>query len=183
MARRNKKGQFVKGGGGGHRRSAPRRTRADQAITLVNVPAPKATRRSGTRTRVVKVAAPRRKRSSSGGGASLGGLSKFIGGGHRAPIMLGAAALGFAHKEQWLQKLPLVGKAGPVTSFGLLGWAAEELLKIKVPGIVHDAITASLTISAFNIGTTVGSPGGISLVGEDDGIAGNAYPGGAVFYE
>lgn len=120
--------------------------------------------------------AAKRRRSSGGGGLALGGLGKFIGGGHRAPILVGAAALGFAHQHKFLEKLPVIGKAGPVTSFGLLGWGAEEILKIRVPGIVHDAVTAALTISAFNIGFTAGSPGGVNVVGED-------YPGGAVFFQ
>lgn len=119
--------------------------------------------------------AAKRRRSSSGGSLGLGGLGRFIGGGHRAPILVGAAALGFAHQHKVLEKLPLIGKAGPVTSAGLLGWGAEELLKIKLPGIVHDAITAALAISAFNIGFTAGSKDGINVVGED-------YPGGAVFF-
>ena len=130
-----------------------------------------------TRTRVVKVASRRRRSSSSGGSVgSLGGLTKLIGGGHRAPVLVGALALGFANQHGWLQKLPLLGKAGPITSAALLGWGAEELLKVKLPGIVHDAITAGLAISAFNVGNTIGTPGGTQLVGDA------TYPGGAVFY-
>lgn len=117
-----------------------------------------------------------KRRSSSGGSGLGGGLAKFVGGGHRAPILLGAAALGYAHQHKVLEKLPLIGKAGPVTSFGLLAWGAEEILKIRVPGIVHDAATAALAISAFNIGFTAGSPGGVNVVGHE-------YPGGAVFFQ
>lgn len=90
---------------------------------------------------------------------------------------MGAAALGFAHQQGWLAKLPLLGKAGPITSASLLGWGAEELLKVKLPGLVRDAITAGLAISAFNIGNTIGTPGGTQLVGDA------VYPGGAVFFE
>lgn len=105
-------------------------------------------------------------------------------GGHaaqsRVPILLGAAALGWAHKEGWLQKLPLIGRAGPVTSFGLLGWGAEQFLKLRLPKLVHDGVTAALAISAFNMGLTAGTPGGMQIVGEDPAFA---YPGGAVFFD
>jgi len=174
MARRNKRGQFVKGSGGGGRRKAARRGVTREAIT-VRMAAPVAKTR--TRTRVVKVAAPRRRRSSSGGGVgSLGGLTKLVGGQHRTALLLGALALGYAHQQGWLAKLPLLGKAGPVTSASLLGWGAEELLHVKLPKIASDAITAGLVISSFNVGNTIGSPGGTQLVGDA------AYPGGAVFY-
>jgi hypothetical protein len=90
------------------------------------------------------------------------------------PILLASAALGYAHKEGWLGKLPLVGKAGPITSASLLGWGAEEVLKFKLPKIVHDMVTAGLTISAFNLGFS----GGQSIVGDE-----YSYPGGAVFFD
>jgi hypothetical protein len=56
----------------------------------------------------------------------------------------------------------------------LLGWAAEEFLKWKLPPLVSDAITAALALSAFNIGFS----GGTTIVGD-------AYqmPGGAVFFD
>jgi len=94
--------------------------------------------------------------------------------GHRTAIVVGSLALGFASKKGWLAKLPVVGKAGPITSFGLLGWGAEEFLKIKLPPIVQDMITSSLALSAFNIGFS----GGETIVGD-------AYqmPGGAVFFD
>jgi hypothetical protein len=177
MARRNKKGQFVKGSGGGGRRSAGRTRVVKEAITVrMQAPAPAKKRRSSS-TRVVHVAAPRRRSVARTGGGAFGGLAKLVGGGHRAPIMVGALALGFANQHGWLQKLPLLGKAGPITSAALLGWGAEELLHVKLPQIAHDAITAGLCISAFNIGNTMGSAGGTQLVG--DGV----YPGGAVFFE
>jgi hypothetical protein len=104
-------------------------------------------------------------------------FGNFLGGkgGHRTAIAVGSLALGYASKEGWLAKLPLVGKAGPITSFGLLGWAAEEFLKWKLPPLVSDAITAALALSAFNIGFS----GGQTIVG------GDAYqlPGGAVFFD
>lgn len=90
----------------------------------------------------------------------------------RLPLLLGAAALGYSHKQGWLQKLPLVGKAGPITSAAILGWGAEEVLKFKLPKIAHDAVTAGLVISAFNLGLSGGET-----------IVGNEYPGGAVFFE
>jgi hypothetical protein len=89
------------------------------------------------------------------------------------PIVIGAAALGFASQQGWLAKIPVIGKAGPITSFGLLGWGAEELLKLRLPDVVRNAVTASLVISAYNIGSTAGTPGGTKLVGD--------Y-GGAVIY-
>jgi hypothetical protein len=162
MAKRRKKnGQFTKGG----------RSKARRAST------------SSTKTITVRAAAPvvqrvRRapvKRRRSSGGA-LGSVGNFLGGkgGHRTAIVVGSLALGFASKKGWLAKLPVVGKAGPITSFGLLGWGAEEFLKIKLPSIVTDMITSSLALSAFNIGFSGG-----------DTIVGDAYqmPGGAVFFD
>jgi len=164
MAKRNKKGQFQKGGGG--------RSKARRAST------------SSTKTITVRAAAPvvqrvRRapvKRRRSHGSSALGSVGNFLGGrgGHRTAIVVGSLALGFASKKGWLAKLPVVGKAGPITSFGLLGWGAEEFLKIKLPPIVQDMITSSLALSAFNIGFS----GGETIVGD-------AYqmPGGAVFFD
>jgi hypothetical protein len=99
---------------------------------------------------------------------------------NRTSILIAAAALGFAHKQGWLAKLPVIGKAGPITSFALIGWGAEELGKLKLPPLVHDMVTNALAISAFNIGLS----GGTSIVGEDD-VHGAAYsmPGGAVFFD
>jgi hypothetical protein len=120
-----------------------------------------------------------RRRSSGGAsrGGILGSVGGFLGGkgGHRTAIVIGSAALGYAQKEGWLAKLPVVGKAGPITSFGLLGWGAEELLKMKLPPLVQDMVTAALSLSAFNLGFT----GGTTIVGAD------AYqmPGGAVFFD
>ncbi len=103
-------------------------------------------------------------------------FGNFLGGkgGHRTAIAVGSLALGYASKEGWLAKLPLIGKAGPITSFGLLGWGAEEFLKWKLPPLVSDAVTAALALSAFNIGFS----GGQTIVGD-------AYqmPGGAVFFD
>jgi hypothetical protein len=161
MAKRNSKGQFQKKG-----RAKARSASSAGRTTIVRAPAP-----------IVRVSAPRApkvKRRSSG--KSRGGLLGGIGGrvGSRTAIVLGSAALGYASKEKWLEKLPVVGKAGPITSFGLLGWAAEEFLHLKVPPIVHDMITSALALSAFNIGFS----GGNTLVGD-------AYqmPGGAVFFD
>jgi hypothetical protein len=162
MAKRKKNGQFQKGG----------RSKARRAST------------SSTKTITVRAAAPvvqrvRRapvRRHKSGGKSALGSVGNFLGGrgGHRTAIVVGSLALGFASKKGWLAKLPVVGKAGPITSFGLLGWGAEEFLKIKLPPIVQDMITSSLALSAFNIGFS----GGETIVGD-------AYqmPGGAVFFD
>ena len=99
-------------------------------------------------------------------------FGNFLGGrgGHRTAIAVGSLALGYASKEGWLAKLPVVGKAGPITSFGLLGWAAEEFFKFKPPAIVSDMITSALALSAFNIGFSHGD----TLVGSGNG--------GAVFF-
>lgn len=98
----------------------------------------------------------------------------------RTSIIIAAAALGFAQKQGWLAKLPVIGKAGPITSFALLGWGAEQIGKISLPPLVHDMVTNALAISAFNIGLS----GGQTIVGEDD-VSGAAYsmPGGAVFFD
>lgn len=106
----------------------------------------------------------------------LGSVGNFLGGkgGHRTAIAVGSLALGYASKEGWLAKLPLIGKAGPITSFGILGWAAEEFLKWKLPPLVSDAVTAALALSAFNIGFS----GGQTIVGD-----GYQLPGGAVFFD
>lgn len=169
MARRNKSGQFVKGGSHGHARRAHTTT------------VPKTRTRTVVTQKIVRVpaAAPRRavkRRASSGGSRSGGMFGNFLGGkgGHRTAIAVGSLALGYASKEGWLAKLPLIGKAGPITSFGLLGWGAEEFLKWKLPPLVSDAVTAALALSAFNIGFS----GGQTVVGD-------AYqmPGGAVFFD
>jgi hypothetical protein len=86
--------------------------------------------------------------------------------------MLGGAALGYASRQGWLQKIPVLGKAGPITSASLLGWGAEEILHVKLPKLVHDAVTAGLVVSSFYFGAS----GGEALTGEN-------YPGGAVFYD
>jgi hypothetical protein len=141
------------------KRSAPRAARA-ASPKIIRVSAP-----------VVK--APTRRRRSSGGARGLfGSVGGAIGSRPRTAIVIGAAALGFAHKEKWLEKLPVIGKAGPITSFGLIGWGAEEIAKIKLPPIVHDMVTASLAISAFNLGFSGGNQ-----------IVGDGYEGGAVFFE
>lgn len=162
MAKRNKKGRFTKGGGS---KTTTRIVRVPSSPTTIRVAAPRAVakrRRSGGG-----------KRRSSGGG----GVSGFLNSprGSRMALTIGGLALGYASKEKWLEKLPLIGKAGPITSFGLLGFAAEEFGKVRLPNIVHDAVTASLVLSAFNIGFS----GGQTIVGED------AYtlPGGAVFFD
>lgn len=164
MAKRNSKGQFVKGG-----MSRGRSTRSAGRTTIV-VAAPKTPARRRKSTAVAKAAPRRRRRSSSGGG--IGGLLSTSKG-SRGALALGALALGYASKEGWLAKLPLIGKAGPITSFGLLGFGAEEFLHMKLPGIVHDAVTCSLVLSAFNIGFS----GGNTIVGDDHA------PGGAVFFD
>jgi hypothetical protein len=168
MARRNKAGQFVKGGG---------HAKARRAHTTT---APKTRTRTVVTQKIVRVptSAPRKvaRRSSSSGSRSGGMFGNFLGGkgGHRTAIAVGSLALGYASKEGWLAKLPLIGKAGPITSFGLLGWGAEEFLKWKLPPLVSDAVTAALALSAFNIGFS----GGQTIVGD-------AYqmPGGAVFFD
>lgn len=164
MAKRNRKGQFQKGGGG-HSKARRRSTTSTKTITVrAAAPVVQRVRRAPVRRR------------SSGGKSALGSVGNFLGGrgGHRTAIVVGSLALGFASKKGWLAKLPVVGKAGPITSFGLLGWGAEEFLKIKLPPIVQDMITSSLALSAFNIGFS----GGETIVGD-------AYqmPGGAVFFD
>lgn len=166
MAKRNSKGQFVKGG-----MSRGRSTRSSSGRTTIVVAAPKTPARRRSRSTAVAKAAPRRRRRSSGSG--IGGLLSTSKG-SRGALALGALALGYASKEGWLAKLPLIGKAGPITSFALLGFGAEEFLHVKLPGIVHDAVTCGLVLSAFNIGFS----GGNTIVGDE-----HAAPGGAVFFD
>jgi hypothetical protein len=122
--------------------------------------------------------APAKKRRRSGGGRrrSGGGVGGFLNSpkGSRTALALGALALGYASKEGWLAKLPLIGKAGPITSFGLIGFGAEELGHVRLPNIVHDAVTCALVLSAFNIGFS----GGNTIVGDEYQL-----PGGAVFFD
>lgn len=142
-----------------------------QIVKVQAVAAPVKRRRSAPRR-----AAPiqkKRRRSGSSVGSTLGGIGRSVGGG-RLPLILGAAALGFASSEGWLAKLPSVGKAGPVTGAALIGWAAEEFLHIKLPRLAHDAVTAGLVLSSFNLGFSRGT----TVVGDE-----YAYPGGAVFLE
>lgn len=147
-------------------RSKARSSSSGGRTTIVRSPAP-----------IVRVSAPRapkvKRRRSSGKGRGGGILGGRVG--SRTAIVIGSAALGYASKEKWLEKLPVIGKAGPITSFGLLGWAAEEFMHVKLPPLVHDMITSALALSAFNIGFS----GGQTLVGDD------AYhaPGGAVFFD
>lgn len=110
----------------------------------------------------------------------MGGALSFATKHSRTSIIIAAAALGFAQKQGWLAKLPVIGKAGPITSFALLGWGAEQIGKIHLPPLVHDMVTNALAISAFNLGLS----GGQTIVGEDD-VHGAAYsmPGGAVFFD
>jgi hypothetical protein len=169
-AKRKKNGQFTKGhgGGGGHRRSS--------GSTKVVVVEPRAVARAAPRRRAAARVVVKRRRSSGSRGGVLGGVGNFLGGrgGHRTAIVIGSAALGYAQKEGWLAKLPVVGKAGPITSFGLLGWGAEEFLHMKLPPIVQDMITSALALSAFNLGFS----GGTTIVGES-----YQMPGGAVFFD
>lgn len=170
MAKRNKKGQFQKGGGGSKRRRSSAGSTKVVVVKSAPVTAPRRARaRTVTRT-VVRRASHRKS------GGALGSVGNFLGGrgGHRTAIVIGSAALGYAQKEGWLAKLPVVGKAGPITSFGLLGWGAEEFLKMKLPPLVQDMVTAALSLSAFNLGFSGGST-----------IVGDAYqmPGGAVFFD
>ncbi len=173
MAKRNKKGQFQKGHSGGgstHRRSSG-------GSTKVVVVEPRAVARAAPRRRTVTKTVVKRRRSSGRRGGILGGgVGNFLGGrgGHRTAIVIGSAALGYAQKEGWLAKLPVVGKAGPITSFGLLGWGAEEFLHMKLPPIVQDMITSALALSAFNLGFS----GGTTIVGDA-----HQMPGGAVFFD
>ena len=170
MAKRNKKGQFQKGGGG-----TTTRRRSSGSTKVVVVEPARAARAAPRRRTVTKTVVKRRHHTSRGGGA-LGSVGNFLGGrgGHRTAIVIGSAALGYAQKEGWLAKLPVVGKAGPITSFGLLGWGAEEFLKMKLPPLVQDMVTAALSLSAFNLGFS----GGNTIVGES-----YQMPGGAVFFD
>jgi hypothetical protein len=171
-AKRKKNGQFVKGHGGGG--STRRRSSGSTKVVVVE---PRAVARAAPRRRTVTKTVVKRRRSSSGSrGGVLGGVGNFLGGrgGHRTAIVIGSAALGYAQKEGWLAKLPVVGKAGPITSFGLLGWGAEEFLHMKLPPIVQDMITSALALSAFNLGFS----GGSTIVGEQ-----YQMPGGAVFFD
>lgn len=175
MAKRNKKGQFQKGHSGGG--STHRRASSGGTKVVVVKTAPVARAAPRRRRTVAKTVTVRRRSSRSSGGA-LGSVGNFLGGrgGHRTAIVIGSAALGYAQKEGWLAKLPVVGKAGPITSFGLLGWGAEEFLKMKLPPLVQDMVTAALSLSAFNIGFT----GGTTIVGGADAYQ---MPGGAVFFD
>lgn len=165
---RNRKGQFVKGH---RRRGHARRSSPGTAIVRYRPSAP-------TTIRVAAPSAPRKsKRRHSGGRTrrTLGRIGSFFGGsksGHRTAVIIGSAVLGWAQKEGWLAKLPVLGKAGPITSFGLLGWGAEEFLKMQLPPIVSDMVTSALALSAFNLGVS----GGETIVGYQ-------APGGAVFFD
>lgn len=156
-------------------------TASSPTVRIIQAPAPKkrsAPRRAvAAKQTIVKVSAPkaakRRSPRRSSGGSFLGKIGGGIASKPRTAIMTGSLALGYAHKEKWLEKVPLIGKAGPVTSFGLLGWAAEDVFHVKLPPIVSSMVTSALAISAFTFGSTLGA--GNVLVGE-------SYPGGAVFY-
>lgn len=93
--KRSKSGQFTKGGA--------TKTR------IVRVPSSPTT---------IRVAAPRAvaKRRRSGGGkrrSSGGGVGGFLNSprGSRTALVVGGLVLGYASKEKWLEKLPVIGKA------------------------------------------------------------------------
>jgi hypothetical protein len=109
-------------------------------------------------------------------GGLLGKAGGVVNQHQRTTLVIGAAILGYAFKEGWLQKIPLIGKAGPITSFGLLGWGAKEILKVNMPPLVDNAVTCALVLSAFNY---TAQPGG-QLLGEG---AAFSHPGGAVFFD
>lgn len=157
--RRSKSGRFVKTS------SAPK-------VRVVSVPS------SRPSTSIIKVSAPRMSAPKRGGRIRRAAhrVGAIASNKPRMSIIIGAVALGYAHKEKWLEKLPLIGKAGPVTSAALLGWGLEEFAKVKLPPLVRDMVTAGLAISAFNIGFS----GGNTVVGD-----GTSYsmPGGAVFFD
>lgn len=165
MAKRNAKGQFVRG-------ASAHRARTVGTTSVIKVEAPRAParRRSATKTVVV-----RRRRKQGVGGRFL----SFAGAHTRTSTLIGAAALGFAQKQGWLAKLPHVGTAGPITSFALIGWGLEELAKMHLPPLVHDMITSALAISAFNLGVS----GGTTIVGDELDGAAYSMPGGAVFFD
>jgi hypothetical protein len=177
--RRGKGGKFIKGSGGGGRRrrtsvrhDAPTVRIVKAAAPIVRVSAP----------RIAKASTRHKRRSSSGGGGMFGNLlgrgAAVVGSHQRTALVVGGAALGYAHKEGWLAKVPIIGKAGPVTSFGLLGWGAKEILKMKLPEIVDNAVTCALVLSAFNYTAS----GGQQILGQGDSSSAY-YPGGAVFFD
>lgn len=169
MAKRGKGGKFIS-----TKNAARRSTGGGGSVVVVAPPAAPATRRRSSKRRAPVVKRRRARRASSRGGLLSG---SGLGGGvkSRLGLALGAGLLGYAHKEGWLNKLPLIGKAGPITSASLIGFGLEEFGKVKLPAIVHDAVTAGLVLSAFNLGFSHGD----TIVGED----GYAHPGGAVFFE
>ena len=162
--KRSRSGQFVASG------TTTRTVRATPQTSIIKVSAP-------------RVAAPKKHRRRSSTKRSSGGLLGFAGSHGRTSTIIAAALLGYVHKQGWLHKIPVIGTAGPITSFALLGWGVEEIGKMKLPPLVHDMITNALAISAF----TIGSTGMTSIVGSDTvlGDGGSAYPmpGGAVFFD
>jgi hypothetical protein len=167
MAKRGKGGKFIS------TKNAARKSAGGGSVVVVSAPAAPARRRSSKR-RAAPVTRRRRRRASSSRGGLLSGIGSSGGTKSRISLALGAAALGYAHKEGWLNKLPIIGKAGPITSAALIGFGLEEFGKVRLHPILHDAVTAGLVLSAFNLGFS----GGNTIVGEGD-----AYPGGAVFFE
>jgi len=170
MARkRNAKGHFVKGGGRSEARTV-RMRRPAGTTSIIKVSAPRAP----------AVRHKRRRASSGGGGGGGGGLlgrAGAVAGRHqRMALGIGALALGWAHKNGHLAKIPIVGKAGPVTSAAILGWALEDIMHMKLPGIVSNAVTAAIVLSAFNYTAS----GGTQLLGDEPAMS---YPGGAVFFD
>lgn len=159
--KRNSRGHFVSGGA-----KTVRVKRAPGTTSIIKVSAP--------RMAVAKKSHHRRRHSSAGGLLSSAGgiVSRHA----RTTLGVGALALGYAHKEGWLAKIPIVGKAGPVTSFALLGWGAEDIMHMKLPAIVSNAITAAIVLSAFNYSAS----GGSQILGQDPAYS---YPGGAVFFD
>lgn len=160
MPARNRKGQFVKGGGG--RKRSRSRARATVALAVresVTLSAPR--RRSPVRYR--PAAAPRRRRrrggflSGGGGGTSVVGVLRS-----KLPGMVGSAAYGWITQaptsqlantaRNWLNKVPTISAIGVPASHGVLFAFIASKTSGRIRQIADALGTAALYHFAHNVG-------------------------------
>jgi hypothetical protein len=94
-------------------------------------------------------------------GHGVGGLGGLIGG-NRGKVMMGALAVGFIDKLGFaanLPKLPMLGEHGTIAlALYLLGGKSGS-------GLISDACTAALVLSAYELGHTGSIVGGDYVAG------------------
>lgn len=180
MAKRNRKGQFVKGGG----RATPRR-RKSRALARRGTTAP--ARRSVSvarrRTRTVIV-----RRGGGGGGGMVGQALSFVGG-PRPDDLVASAALGVAVNKRRATVETVVNYAPEfvrgVGAYGVIALAAGVASRYGIARRYTAPLARAASIIAVNKLTTRGAfydPGQFtsSLSGDDDDVGADDMDVGAL---